>query len=117
MSHQSAAASFIAILITLPFVIRFATFRIADLMFVKAAATIVAEKITIHSGIGLNSQIRAKTSRLSSPSSTDYLAMGTPRDEMHISNQGKNVSAFFAKLDRLSSDVAFRASAGGALFI
>jgi len=36
-AHQSAAVSFIAILITLPFVIRFATFRIADLMFVKAA--------------------------------------------------------------------------------
>jgi hypothetical protein len=53
-AHQSAAVSFIAILITLPFVIRFATFRIADLMFVKAAATIVAEKITIHSGIGLS---------------------------------------------------------------
>jgi hypothetical protein len=34
-----------------------------------------------------------------------------------VSNQGKKVSAFFAKLDRLSSDVAFRASAGGALFI
>ena len=53
-AHQSAAVSFVAILITLPFLIRFATFRIAELMFVKAAATIVAEKITIHSGIGLN---------------------------------------------------------------
>jgi hypothetical protein len=42
-AHQSAAVSFIVILITLPFVIRFATFRIADLMFVKAAATIVAQ--------------------------------------------------------------------------
>jgi hypothetical protein len=42
---------------------------------------------------------------------------GDPELDQLTAKSGQNVSAFFAKLDRLSTDVAFRASAGGALFI
>ena len=44
--------------------------------------------------------------------SLTILCHGTPEMRWLTSNQGKNVPAIFAKLDRLSRDVAFRASAG-----